>query len=254
MKKPIKFGARKRYNGEEDSLVNAPTAKRMPLGEGVTKEQTDEAYDNMRRRAKELSEGVAAKAEGERSASEDREKIMGGTRPSSFREAFAEARKAGKDKFTFNGKSYTTEMAGSKPAAPKPTASKPAETKAESASLEVRASRLPSSNKPREASGILSSLKEGVTRGGYEFGQEKESPKRSTSEKKPRSTERPEGFLSSFSKAITSGGREFTGSGHEFGKKHGGKVHKYAKGGSVGSASKRADGIAQRGKTRGKMV
>ena len=42
-------------------------------------------------------------------------------------------------------------------------------------------------------------------------------------------------------------------SGHEFGKKHGGKVHKYAKGGSVGSASKRADGIAQRGKTRGMM-
>ena len=29
---------------------------------------------------------------------------------------------------------------------------------------------------------------------------------------------------------------------------------KYARGGSVGSASKRADGIAQRGKTRGKMV
>jgi len=28
----------------------------------------------------------------------------------------------------------------------------------------------------------------------------------------------------------------------------------YAKGGSVGSASKRADGIAQRGKTRGKMI
>ena len=173
MKKSIKFGARKRYNGEEDSLVNAPTAKRMPLGEGVTKEQTDEAYDNMRRRAKEVSEGIAARAEGERSASEDREKIMGGTRPSNFREAFAEARKAGKDKFTFNGKSYTTEMAGSKPAAPKPTASKPAETKAESASLEVRASRLPSPNKPREASGVLSSLKEVVTRGGYEFGQEK---------------------------------------------------------------------------------
>jgi hypothetical protein len=29
---------------------------------------------------------------------------------------------------------------------------------------------------------------------------------------------------------------------------------KYAKGGKVGSASKRADGIAQRGKTRGRMV
>ena len=32
------------------------------------------------------------------------------------------------------------------------------------------------------------------------------------------------------------------------------KLPKMAKGGSVGSASKRADGIAQRGKTRGKMV
>ena len=29
---------------------------------------------------------------------------------------------------------------------------------------------------------------------------------------------------------------------------------KFAKGGSVGSASRRADGIAQRGKTRGKMI
>ena len=36
--------------------------------------------------------------------------------------------------------------------------------------------------------------------------------------------------------------------------KHGGSVHKYAKGGSVGSASKRADGCAVKGKTRGKFV
>ena len=33
-----------------------------------------------------------------------------------------------------------------------------------------------------------------------------------------------------------------------------GKVKRYAGGGSVGSASKRADGCAVRGKTRGKMV
>jgi hypothetical protein len=32
------------------------------------------------------------------------------------------------------------------------------------------------------------------------------------------------------------------------------KVEKKAKGGMVGSASKRADGIAQRGKTKGRMV
>lgn len=36
--------------------------------------------------------------------------------------------------------------------------------------------------------------------------------------------------------------------------KKGGKVKGYAKGGSVSSASKRADGIAQRGKTRGTIV
>jgi len=36
--------------------------------------------------------------------------------------------------------------------------------------------------------------------------------------------------------------------------KHGGKVHKYAGGGSVkSSASRRADGIAQRGKTKGRI-
>ena len=38
------------------------------------------------------------------------------------------------------------------------------------------------------------------------------------------------------------------------GLKKGGKVKNYAKGGSVSSASKRADGIAQRGKTKGRMV
>jgi len=40
----------------------------------------------------------------------------------------------------------------------------------------------------------------------------------------------------------------------EMGMKRGGKVKKYAKGGSVSSASKRADGCAIKGKTRGRMV
>ena len=38
------------------------------------------------------------------------------------------------------------------------------------------------------------------------------------------------------------------------GMKKGGKVKKMDKGGSVSSASKRADGVAIRGKTRGRMV
>jgi hypothetical protein len=38
------------------------------------------------------------------------------------------------------------------------------------------------------------------------------------------------------------------------GMRKGGAVKKYASGGSVSSASKRADGIAQRGKTRGRVL
>jgi len=38
------------------------------------------------------------------------------------------------------------------------------------------------------------------------------------------------------------------------GMKRGGSVKKYAKGGSVGSASKRADGLAKKGKTKGRFV
>jgi hypothetical protein len=36
--------------------------------------------------------------------------------------------------------------------------------------------------------------------------------------------------------------------------KHGGKVKKYASGGAVSSASKRADGCAVKGKTKGRFV
>jgi hypothetical protein len=42
--------------------------------------------------------------------------------------------------------------------------------------------------------------------------------------------------------------------GDVVGAKKGGMIKKYAMGGSVGSASKRADGCATKGKTRGKMV
>ena len=38
------------------------------------------------------------------------------------------------------------------------------------------------------------------------------------------------------------------------GQKRGGKVVKKAKGGSISSASKRADGCAQRGKTKGRFI
>jgi hypothetical protein len=175
----------------------------------------------------------------------------GDVAPSTFREAFAEARKAGKDKFTFNGKSYTTEMAGAKPAASKSAESKPT-AKTQSASLEVKASRLPRDIDDDSSSVFAPRAKEAVGRlkerltSGREFSNKSTEPKSSKSEED--------------SSVFAPGARELMGrlktrltSGHEFGKKHGGKVHKYATGGKVGSASKRADGIAMRGKTRGMM-
>lgn len=48
-------------------------------------------------------------------------------------------------------------------------------------------------------------------------------------------------------------GHEFTGDGRESGRKKGGAIGMKT-GGSVSSASKRADGIAMRGKTRGKYI
>ena len=55
---------------------------------------------------------------------------------------------------------------------------------------------------------------------------------------------------------IGGGGGGFGGSGTSPGMtmKRGGAVKGYAKGGMVGSASKRGDGIAQRGKTKGRVL
>jgi hypothetical protein len=93
----------------------------------------------------------------------------------SFKEAFREARNAGQDNFTWNGKKYSTETAEEKKSAA-------------------------SSESERETTD-------------YDFG-----------------TTNPSEY------------------------KRGGKVKKMAKGGSANSASRRGDGCAQRGKTRGRMV
>lgn len=68
----------------------------------------------------------------------------------SFKEAFAENRKAGNADFEWNGKKYTTEMASSKPAAPKAapkaSASAPSSSPAKTFSEDVaerKANRLP---------------------------------------------------------------------------------------------------------------
>lgn len=53
------------------------------------------------------------------SAAAETSKAKEAAKPSTFGAAFKEARSAGKDTFTYEGKKYTTEMAGEKKAAPK---------------------------------------------------------------------------------------------------------------------------------------
>jgi len=66
-----------------------------------------------------------------------------------------------------------------------------------------------------------------------------------------KTREKSESIRPDFGGAIGRSISDFFGSIRERGRKS--NPEAYAKGGSVGSASKRADGIAQRGKTRGKM-
>lgn len=66
-------------------------------------------------------------ATGSKSATDDQVRAAadeGAAMPKSFKEAFAENRKAGNKTFEYNGKSFTTEIAGSKPAASKPSESR----------------------------------------------------------------------------------------------------------------------------------
>ena len=72
-------------------------------------------------------------------------------------------------------------------------------------------------------------------------------------ETKPAETKKGSSFLTPRGQDLYDRFKKRLTSGYEFGKKAGGSIN-YKKGGSVSSASKRADGIAIRGKTRGKMV
>jgi hypothetical protein len=130
-------------------------------------------------------------------------------KPKSFKEAFAEARSAGDKTFTWNGKKYTTEVAGSKSSAPAPKASAPAPAPKASAPA-------PKTSAP--------------------------APAPAPAPKEERDTYTWSGGKRILAKIGTQAQRE----------KY--KAEGYAKGGSVSSASSRADGCAVRGKTRGKIV
>jgi hypothetical protein len=157
---------------------------------------------------------------------------------SEFGKAFREARAAGDKSFTFNGKKYTTDMADDKPRSvggtPKLDKYVPRDSDAR------KGEEMTSKNaKPRD---------EYVRSGQKSFDTETEFVPPDMSKYKPR---RDPEALTETNKPGTSTRYENTDTS-DMAYKRGGAVKKMASGGMT--ASKRADGIAQRGKTRGTMV
>lgn len=147
-----------------------------------------------------------------------------------FGQAFKAARGRGDKTFEFMGKKYTTEMAGGK----KPAASSPADSSPAKSTSYAEAAK---------SSKTLGDLMNQSTKDRDEFTKAVREGKEKTLGTKLQE------FGGRFKRALMTG-RPQGGDGM----KKGGKVKKMAKGGSVSSASKRADGCAQRGKTRGRMV
>ena len=154
----------------------------------------------------------------------------------SFKDIFAMKRKSGAKDFTWRGKKYTTEMGGAK---------KPAKMEVTKTETTVKSDE-GSGRRPMPKGKLPEGYRPKVGSGRYD------DP------------------TSSFGERVTSPFRRLT-SGDLFGQRKVERVARGAgvdteearrrvrsagmkKGGSVSSASKRADGIAQRGKTRGRMI
>ena len=140
-----------------------------------------------------------------------------------FKEAFAAAKKG--DTFTWEGKKYVKEFAGEKkaaaPAAPKVEAPKVEAPKAASDKSEPSAARV-----GRASQATVNTSRPKATEEGIAAANERRAKMREEMSDTP---------IARMFKAIRARGEA---------------TQNYAKGGKVGSASKRADGIAQKGKTR----
>lgn len=161
-----------------------------------------------------------------------------------FKEAFAAARKGGGKQFSWNGKRYTTELAEDKPAKAKDRDTGPDESAAETARLKsagdkARRADVEAADKPLESSHPEMMVIGGpglkaLQRGAKGLAEASTARKAAT-----EAAERIEPRLGVPRPIVRAPDRiEPT----------------FKKGGAVrSSASKRADGIAQRGKTKGKI-
>ena len=165
---------------------------------------------------------------------------MGGQAPSvmtqknpSFKQAFSEARLAGDKTFQWNGKPYTTELAGK---------TTPAKTKPSVDQSQAETNRLKSQDKFATGVPVSPTVTPTTT----------ENETKSEAKKTKKTYRGVDGKVHTYEEEPkeTSSTRN-PKTGRPYAK--GGKIKAYAKGGTV-SASKRGDGIAQRGHTKGRLV
>lgn len=187
-------------------------------------------------------------------------------RKASFGEAFSEARRAGSKTFEFGGKRYTTELSSEKKSA-RSTAPTPDESAAETARL-ARQAKITDSSKDSEGSGyaVPAVIGAGAAAALAKAAMGKREKKDSLTERvKAREGKSQSGstvgkmpgssLSDPYSMQLGSDldvKRNVKRGMKRMGEDSGGIDFK--KGGKVSSASKRADGIAQRGKTRGRFI
>lgn len=165
---------------------------------------------------------------------------------SEFGSAFAAARKAGDKTFEFKGKKYTTETAEESGAAKKEARNASMRKQSDMISALQSAER----NAPADTSALARKKMAEATKAAvdkYKYADSEESmggykPRFNPAGMAPKTTEG--------ARPTASSDGMFTDEDRAM--KRGGKVKTYASGGSV-SASRRADGIATKGKTRGKI-
>jgi hypothetical protein len=173
-----------------------------------------------------------------------------------FKQSFAAARRAGDKTFEFGGKKYSTEMA-----APKAKASLQNDSK--TSLLHLSSSYTGNEEKQRQArmakeQALQTVSPETALIGGgglraMKMLAEGLAARQAAKEAAKTMGRRMEKDITPRPPQLTNEPLKIGREPLKLGMKKGGAVKKMASGGSVSSASKRADGIAQRGKTRGRI-
>ena len=151
---------------------------------------------------------------------------------SAFQQAFADARKSGDKTFEFNGKQYTTQLKEEAPAAKTQMAAKAGPSATPSAGSQMG----PGSSSTKDTAPAKKESQGSMPIGETDYAK----------------TVRARGDFDGIKNMLADRQARIArdNAALESGMKKGGKVKKMASG---GSASSRADGIASKGKTRGKM-